>query len=56
MAAILSHQPLQSILTGVERSGTTQFRGIPYGHIPRRFAAAEKLDQYPQELDCTVLG
>jgi carboxylesterase type B len=56
MVATLKHQSLQTTLTGVEKSGTTQFRGIPYGHMPRRFAAAEKLDQYPEELDCTEFG
>ncbi|SPJ70977.1 related to carboxylesterase [Fusarium torulosum] len=56
MVVVLRHQSLQTTLTGAEKSGTTQFRGIPYGHIPRRFAAAEKLDQYPEELDCTEFG
>lgn len=56
MVTTLEHQSLQTMLTGVDKSRTTQFRGIPYGRIPKRFAAAEKLDQYPEELDCTAFG
>ncbi|KAH7233624.1 Alpha/Beta hydrolase protein [Fusarium tricinctum] len=56
MVVTLRHQSLQTTLTGVDKSGTTQFRGITYGHIPRRFAAAEKLEAYPEELDCTAFG
>ncbi|KAF5680029.1 carboxylesterase [Fusarium heterosporum] len=56
MAATLEHPSLRTTLTGIEKSVTTHFRGIPYGYIPRRFAAAEKLDQYPSELQCTEYG
>ncbi|KAF4990272.1 hypothetical protein FGRMN_8580 [Fusarium graminum] len=56
MVATLEHPSLRTTLTGVEDSVTTHFRGIPYGHIPRRFAAAEKLDEYPGELQCTAYG
>lgn len=55
-AMCLTHQSLRTALTGVESSGVTQFRGIPYGYIPRRFAAAEKIDKYPVELDSTAFG
>ncbi|GKU07312.1 carboxylesterase [Fusarium langsethiae] len=56
MGATLKHLSLQTTLTGVETGGVTQFRGIPYGHIPLRFAAAEKINDYPRELDCTAFG
>ncbi|PTD08223.1 Lipase 1 [Fusarium culmorum] len=56
MVATLKHHSLQTTLTGVEANGVTQFRGIPYGHIPQRFTAAEKINGYPKELNCTTFG
>ncbi|XEV03042.1 hypothetical protein FSHL1_008329 [Fusarium sambucinum] len=54
--ATLKHHSLRTTLTGVETGGVTQFRGITYGHIPQRFAAAEKIHDYPAELNCTTFG
>jgi carboxylesterase type B len=56
MTATLKHQSLGTELRGIENGGVTHFRGIPYAHIPRRFAAAEKINEYPQDLDCTAFG
>jgi carboxylesterase type B len=56
MTAILDHQSLRTTLTGVETDEVTHFRGIPYGKIPLRFAAAEKIKGYPKELNCTAFG
>ncbi|RGP77138.1 hypothetical protein FLONG3_4653 [Fusarium longipes] len=56
MNSVLKHHSLQATLTGVQTDEVTQFRGIPYGHIPLRFAVAEKIDEYPTELNCTAFG
>ncbi|CVK95961.1 related to carboxylesterase [Fusarium mangiferae] len=56
MTATISHESLNATLTGLRTSDVIQFRGIPYGRIPRRFAAPEKLDRYPRFLDCTNFG
>jgi carboxylesterase type B len=50
------HESLQTTLRGLETSGVAQFRGIPYGYIPRRFAEAEKIQHLPKDLDCTEFG
>ncbi|KAF4456363.1 hypothetical protein F53441_1522 [Fusarium austroafricanum] len=52
----LDHKSLQTTLVGVDDSHIIQFRGIPYGRIPRRFAAAEVIEKYPEQLDCTTFG
>ncbi|EGU72957.1 hypothetical protein FOXB_16545 [Fusarium oxysporum f. sp. conglutinans Fo5176] len=52
----ISHESLNAALTGLRTSDVIQFRGIPYGRIPRRFAAPEKLQKYPRFLDCTNFG
>lgn len=51
----LQHKTLNSTLTGVQSETLTQFRGIPYGQVPRRFALAEQVD-LPASLDCTKFG
>ncbi|KAM5522492.1 hypothetical protein FOXYSP1_16383 [Fusarium oxysporum f. sp. phaseoli] len=56
MTATISHESLNAALTGLRTSDVIQFRGIPYGRIPRRFAAPEKLQKYPRFLDCTNFG
>ncbi|KAI1023918.1 hypothetical protein LB504_005116 [Fusarium proliferatum] len=56
MTATISHESLNATLTGLRTADVVQFRGIPYGRIPRRFAAPEKLDRYPRFLDCTNFG
>ncbi|KAG5758673.1 hypothetical protein H9Q72_013190 [Fusarium xylarioides] len=56
MTATISHESLNATLTGLRTSDVIQFRGIPYGRIPRRFAAPEKLERYPRFLDCTNFG
>ncbi|WZH44120.1 carboxylesterase [Fusarium acuminatum] len=50
------HESLQTTLRGLETSGVAQFRGIPYGYIPRRYAEAEKIQHLPKDLDCTEFG
>ncbi|VUC37787.1 unnamed protein product [Clonostachys rosea] len=55
MGAMLQHPTLRSTLQGVEDSTTVQYRGVPYGRIPKRFAAAEFV-QVPGYLDCTQFG
>ncbi|KAG5661252.1 hypothetical protein KAF25_005374, partial [Fusarium avenaceum] len=50
------HESLQTTLRGFEAFGVAQFRGIPYGYIPRRFAEAEKIQHLPKDLDCTEFG
>lgn len=56
MSVSLEHSSLRSTLEGVRSPGVTQFRGIPYGRIPRRFAAPEAIETYPAQLDCTKYG
>ncbi|KAJ4263527.1 hypothetical protein NW762_006346 [Fusarium torreyae] len=56
MTGTLIHNTLKTTLQGVETSGVTQFRGIPYGHIPRRFAAAERIQHLPTDVDYTEFG
>ncbi|KAM5383466.1 hypothetical protein ACJZ2D_002159 [Fusarium nematophilum] len=56
MTASLKHSSLRSTLRGVELSSVTQFRGIPYGRIPRRFAEAEIVEELSEQLDCTQFG
>ncbi|OBS24495.1 hypothetical protein FPOA_05036 [Fusarium poae] len=56
MVSTLKHQSLRTTLIGVETGEVTQFRGIPYGQIPQRFAAAERIYDYPGELNCTAFG
>ena len=56
MSSLLEHSTLHSTLQGVESPTVTQFRGIRYGHIPKRFAAAESIKDYPARLDCTQYG
>ncbi|KAJ4117505.1 hypothetical protein NW768_010868 [Fusarium equiseti] len=56
MRSILKHHSMGATLRGIDKDRVTQFRGIPYGHIPQRFAAAEKINEYPKELDCTTFG
>ncbi|CVK96624.1 related to carboxylesterase [Fusarium mangiferae] len=56
MSITLCHESLRTTLSGTEVSGIAQFRGIPYGYIPRRFEEAKKLDQLPGHLDCTKFG
>ncbi|KAH7161046.1 Alpha/Beta hydrolase protein [Dactylonectria macrodidyma] len=52
----LQHGSLQSTLTGIEMSSVVQFRGIPYGQIPERFAQPQTITTYPERLDCTRYG
>ncbi|KZL75605.1 hypothetical protein CT0861_06996 [Colletotrichum tofieldiae] len=47
---------LLSTLLGVEFERVVQFRGIPYGEIPSRFANPEPMSALPLELDCTRFG
>lgn len=56
MSITLYHESLRTTLNGTEVSGIAQFRGIPYGYIPRRFEEAKKLDQLTGHLDCTKFG
>ncbi|KAF4343548.1 lipase 1 [Fusarium beomiforme] len=56
MTATLFHESLNTTLTGLKTLEVIQFRGIPYGQVPRRFAAPEKLERYPRFLDCTSFG
>ncbi|CVL07000.1 hypothetical protein FPRO04_12101 [Fusarium proliferatum] len=56
MTATISHESLNATLTGLRTSDVILFRGIPYGRVPRRFAAPEKLARYPRFLDCTNFG
>ncbi|KAF4967731.1 hypothetical protein FSARC_4792 [Fusarium sarcochroum] len=56
MSVTIRHDSLQTTLRGVETAGVTQFQGIPYGYIPRRFAEAEKIQHFPKDLDCTEFG
>ncbi|KAH6993151.1 Alpha/Beta hydrolase protein [Fusarium venenatum] len=56
MITTLKHHSLRTTLVGVKTGGVTQYRGIPYGQIPQRFAAAKKIHDYPGELNCTTFG
>ncbi|KAF5602405.1 carboxylesterase [Fusarium subglutinans] len=56
MTATIPHESLNTTLAGLRTPDVIQFRGIPYGRIPRRFAAPEKLERYPRFLDCTNFG
>ncbi|KZL81395.1 hypothetical protein CI238_00323 [Colletotrichum incanum] len=47
---------LGSTLLGVDLKRVVQFRGIPYGEIPSRFADPESMSALPLELDCTSFG
>ncbi|WQF77494.1 Putative carboxylesterase, type B, carboxylesterase type B, active, alpha/Beta hydrolase [Colletotrichum destructivum] len=49
-------ESLRSRLLGVELGRVVQFRGIPYGRIPLRFATPEPVNNVPSELDCTSFG
>ncbi|KAF6800343.1 carboxylesterase [Colletotrichum sojae] len=52
----LDHETLGSTLVGVELSSVVQFRGIPYGKVPARFASPENADRLGSELDCSRFG
>ncbi|KAH7126525.1 hypothetical protein B0J13DRAFT_565606 [Dactylonectria estremocensis] len=52
----LKHESLLSTLIGIELSSVVQFRGIPYGQIPERFAQPQTITTYPDRLDCTRYG
>ncbi|KAJ2901604.1 hypothetical protein MKZ38_001624 [Zalerion maritima] len=57
MSVLLTHASLRTTLRGVELlPDVAQFRGIPYGRIPRRFAEAESIKDMPDEVDCTRFG
>ncbi|KAH7147159.1 Alpha/Beta hydrolase protein [Dactylonectria estremocensis] len=56
MPHTLSNEFLGAKLTDVEFSYVLQFRGIPYGRIPARFAKPESVEDLPLELDCTKFG
>ncbi|KAK2006318.1 carboxylesterase [Colletotrichum eremochloae] len=53
---LFSHESLCSTLLGVELERVVQFRGIPYGEIPSRFAEPRPQSAFPRELDCTRFG
>lgn len=56
MSHTLLHETLGTKLVGVEVASVLQFRGIPYGRIPARFARPELVEDLPRELDCTSFG
>ncbi|KAK1977375.1 carboxylesterase [Colletotrichum cereale] len=47
---------LRSTLFGVELERVVQFRGIPYGEVPSRFAEPRPMSAFPREVDCTSFG
>ncbi|KAI0123385.1 Alpha/Beta hydrolase protein [Xylariales sp. AK1849] len=56
MFTYLNHASLESTLRGVDLPTITQYRGIPYGRILRRFSPCEQIKKLPKELDCTRFG
>ncbi|KAH7028149.1 Alpha/Beta hydrolase protein [Microdochium trichocladiopsis] len=62
MTVTLDHGSLGCVLRGAHdpTRGVVQFRGIRYATVPRRFAAAQRLDQpissSSETLDCTEFG
>lgn len=56
MAVSLDHLSLRTTLLGLAADTTAQFRGIPYGNIPKRFAEPKPVTSLPDELDCSRYG
>ncbi|KAH8646422.1 Alpha/Beta hydrolase protein [Ilyonectria robusta] len=56
MSYTLSHESLGAKLTGVELPSVLQFRGVPRGRTPARFAKPVSVEDLPLELDCTKFG
>ncbi|KAI0121265.1 Alpha/Beta hydrolase protein [Xylariales sp. AK1849] len=56
MSFTIHHESLQSTLTGVELPSVIQFRGLPYGRVPARFAKPEPAAKLPPRLDCSIYG
>lgn len=52
----LVHETLQCRLVGTESGSVIQFRGIPYGIVPRRFAAPTPIQALPNPLLCKDYG
>lgn len=57
MEAQLKHASLNATLKGVRAGNVQHFRGVPYAHIPARFARSEPLDDWQgKEVECTDFG
>ncbi|KAK2053039.1 carboxylesterase [Colletotrichum caudatum] len=52
----LDSESLCSTLLGVELERVVQFRGIPYGEVPSRFAEPRPKSALPREVGCTSFG
>ncbi|KAF6830897.1 carboxylesterase [Colletotrichum plurivorum] len=52
----LDHETLGSTLVGVKLPSVVQFRGIPYGKVPARFASPVEANHLGPELDCSRFG
>ncbi|KAK2025124.1 carboxylesterase [Colletotrichum zoysiae] len=52
----LDSESLGSTLLGVELERVVQFRGIPYGEVPSRFAEPRPKGALPREVGCTSFG
>ncbi|KAF6832413.1 carboxylesterase [Colletotrichum musicola] len=55
-ALLAAWSNLGSTLVGLELPLVVQFRGIPYGKVPARFASPENADRLGSELDCSRFG
>ncbi|WDK14589.1 carboxylesterase [Colletotrichum graminicola] len=53
---VLASESLSSTLLGVGLERVVQFRGIPYGEIPSRFAEPRPKSALPREVNCTSFG